>query len=126
MHQDDKAIDAIWKTDMESSQEKLVLYHLASKHELGDRYSSAWKSVDRFIEDLEPRWCAFKDIKTATQLSEIKLQRTIEGLLKKGYIERHSSQDPKANHELEHFAITSKLFEEYRTVLGSPRKSRQA
>jgi hypothetical protein len=54
MHQDDKAIDAIWKTDMESSQEKLVLYHLASKHELGDRYSSAWKSVDRFIEDLEP------------------------------------------------------------------------
>src|SRR5690349_13244904 len=84
------AIDAIWKTDLENAQEKLVLYHLATKHELGERYTTNWKALDVFLNDFQPHFSSFKDLKAATQLSDLKLQRTIDGLIKKRYIEQQA------------------------------------
>lgn len=126
---DNRAIDAIWKTDMDNAQEKLVLYQLASKHELGERYSSNWKSLENFIADFQPRFAPFKELENGTQLSTIKLQRTIEGLLKKGYIEAQSREEvAHAGDEWDArvFAITPKIFKEYRQVLQKQAKTRQA
>lgn len=125
--EDTRAVDAIWKTDLEHANEKLVLYHLASKHELGDRYSSAWKSLDRFMDEFQPRWSHLKDIKEATQLSDVKLQRTIEALQKRGYIETQPNNEVRHRGGLDAFVygITPKIFNDYR--LGqSPAKKKQA
>ena len=114
--QENRAVDAIWKTDMDNAHEKLVLYHLASRHELGDRYSSTWKSVDRFLEEFGPRWGTLKDLREATQLSAMKLERTIEGLKKKGYIETQANQElrNKGGFDAFVYAITPKIFKEFR------------
>jgi DNA-binding MarR family transcriptional regulator len=125
--QDNRAVDAIWKTDLEHANEKLVLYHLASKHELGDRYSSAWKSLDRFMDEFQPRWSHLKDIKEATQLSDVKLQRTIEALQKRGYIETQPNSEVRHHGGLDAFVygITPKIFNDFR--LGqSQTKKKQA
>ncbi len=125
--QDNHAVDAIWKTDLEHANEKLVLYHLASKHELGDRYSSAWKPLDRFLDEFQPRWSHLKDIKEATQLSDVKLQRTIEALQKRGYIESQPNNEVRNRGGLDAFVygITPKIFDDYR-VNQSPTKKKQA
>lgn len=123
---DNRAIDAIWKTDMDNAQEKLVLYQLASKHELGERFSSNWKSLEAFIADFQPRFASLKDLSNGTKLSDIKLQRTIEGLLKKGYIEAHKQDHFADGTETRAYAITPKIFQEYREVLQRQARSRQA
>lgn len=114
--QENRAVDAIWKTDMEHAHEKLVMYHLASRHELGDRYSSTWKSVERFLEEFHERWGTLKEIKTATQLSDVKLQRTIEALQKKGYIVSQATTEIRhqGGYDAFVYAITPKIFKEYR------------
>jgi hypothetical protein len=113
--QDLSAIDAIWKTDLENAQEKLVLYHLATRHELGERYTTNWKTLDSFLSEFIPHYSAFKDLKAATQLSDLKLQRTIETLLKKRYIEQQDSADTlHAGGNPFSYAITRKIFEDYR------------
>jgi hypothetical protein len=114
--EENRAVDAIWKTDMEHANEKLVLYHLATKHELGDRYSSAWKNLDRFLDEFQPRWSHVKDIRGATQLSEVKLQRTIEALQKKGYIESQPNSELRHHGGIDAFVygITPKIFDDYR------------
>ncbi len=126
--QDNRAVDAIWKTDLEHAHEKLVLYHLASKHELGDRYSSSWKTVDRFVEEFKPHWSTLKEIKQATQLSEVKLQRTIEGLQKKGYIESRPNEDTRHHGGFDAFVygITPKIFKDFSSGASSPAKKKQA
>jgi DNA-binding MarR family transcriptional regulator len=125
--QDIRAVDAIWKTDLEHANEKLVLYHLASKHELGDRYSSAWKNLDRFLDEFQPRWSHLKDIKEATQLSDVKLQRTIEALQKRGYIESQPNNEARHQGGLDAFVygIKPKIFEDYR-LSQSRAKKKQA
>jgi DNA-binding MarR family transcriptional regulator len=125
--QDIRAVDAIWKTDLEHANEKLVLYHLASKHELGDRYSSAWKPLDRFLDEFQPRWSHLKDIKEATQLSDVKLQRTIEALQKRGYIESQPNNEVRHHGGLDAFVygITPKIFDDYR-LSQSRTKKKQA
>jgi len=122
--QDNRAVDAIWKTELEHANEKLVLYSLASKHELGDRYSSAWKSVDRFVDEFQARWSHVKEIKEATQLSDVKLQRTIEALQKKGYIESQPNSEARHHGGLDAFVygITPKIFDEYRLNQGQTKK----
>jgi len=126
--QDNRAVDAIWKTDLEHAHEKLVLYHLASKHELGDRYSSAWKTLDRFMEEFNPRWSTLKEIKEATQLSDVKLQRTIEGLQKKSYIESQPNSDARHHGGFDAFVygITPKIFNDYRNGAQSQASKKQA
>lgn len=119
------AIDAIWKTDLENAQEKLVLYHLATRHELGERYTTNWKPLETFLLDFQPHWSTFKDLKAATQLSDLKLQRTIEGLIKKRYIDQQSSTDSiHAGGAAFTYAITPKIFEDYRQA--TKKKSRPA
>ncbi len=124
---DNRAIDAIWKTDLDNAQEKLVLYQLASKHELGERYSSNWKTLETFIADFQPRYASMKDLRDGTQLSEMKLQRTVEALLKKGYIEDQGHTEDRAGGiETHAYAITPKIFQEYRRVLQAQGKTLQA
>lgn len=125
IQQDLHAIDAIWKTDLENSQEKLVLYHLATRHELGERYTTNWKPLETFLLDFKPHWSTLKDLKLATQLSDLKLQRTIEGLIKKGYIEKEGSTDSiQTGGAAFTYAITPKIFEDYRQA--TKKKSKQA
>ena len=114
IQQDLHAIDAIWKTDLENAQEKLVLYHLATRHELGERYTTNWKPLETFLADFSLHWSSFKDLKAATQLSDLKLQRTIDGLLKKRYIEKQGSVDTiQEGGAAFNYAITPKIFEDY-------------
>lgn len=126
--QDNRAVDAIWKTELDHAHEKLVLYHLATKHELGDRYSSAWKPLERFLTDFNLKWAPIKDLKEATRLSDIKLQRTIEGLLKKGYITKQDNQDVKQKGGMDAFVygITPKIFEDYQMSLQPSAKKKPA
>lgn len=116
---DDRAVNAIWKTELHSAEEKLVLYQLASKHELGERYSSSWKSVHQFLEDFEVRWCAYSELKDSTQLSDTKLQRTITELQKRSYLEARDAADisMKGAGKNTSYAITPKIFEDFSTVL---------
>ena len=113
------AVNAIWQTNLNTSHEKLVLYHLASKHELGEKHSPSWKSIPTFLSDFSDRWCSFDELKNATQLSEIKLSRTVEHLTKNGYIKEeektvHASRGKKAALSCQKvFAITEKIFSDY-------------
>ena len=78
MNSDDgRAINAVWKSDGLSANEKMVLYHLASKHELGEKFSSSWKHILEFLEDFEDKWCSLKELGQSTQLGEIKLGRAL-------------------------------------------------
>ena len=121
---ENRAINAIWKTELENPEEKLVLYQLAAKHELGERYSSSWKSVDQFLKDYEERWCQFKELKEATQMSEIKLQRTVSALKKRNFIvtdeipvKLNKSGDNKGETQTV-YAITPKIFEDFASGLS--------
>ncbi|MCX6127726.1 MAG: hypothetical protein NTX25_01520 [Proteobacteria bacterium] len=122
--QENRAVDAIWKTDLDHANEKLVLYHLASKHELGDRYSSTWKTVERFLEEFDQRWGSLKEIKEATQLSEVKLERTIEDLKKKGYLESQANKEARnqGGYDAFVYAITPKIFKDFRDSRQAKKK----
>lgn len=117
--QEDKAINAIWKTDLGSPEAKLVLYQLASRHELGDRYSSSWKTAEQFVKDFEQKWSTAKEIAAATQLTEVKFERVADNLVEKGYVAT-KELEPRVNKKgkvigktSKAYAITSKIFEEF-------------
>ena len=112
------AVNAIWQTNLSNANEKLVLYHLASKHELGDKHSPSWKSVPTFLKDFSDKWCSFNELRSATQLSDIKLERTVLNLAERGYIKEddkmvHASRGKRSAIAKEKiFAITPKIFQD--------------
>ena len=115
---DIKAIDAIWKTELKDANEKLVLYHLASKHELGERYSTSWKSLEQFLGDFEVKWCELKDICEATRLSEVKASRTLQGLVSRNYVDTKEIPVKLKKRLLEDqfetvYGISTKIFTEF-------------
>ena len=122
MKPSERAIDAIWKTDMETADEKLLLYHLASKHELGEKHSSSWKDIGPFMEDFSEKWCEKKELGAKTQLSEVKLQRAITALSARGYIETKAKEGKfksgkKSGKEEVVVAITKKVFDDFQKSL---------
>ena len=80
------------------------------------------------MEEFNPRWSTLKEIKEATQLSEVKLQRTIEGLQKKGSIESQPNTDARHHGGFDAFVygITPKIFSDYRNNIQSQAKKMQA
>ena len=123
MNSDDgRAINAVWKSDGLSANEKMVLYHLASKHELGEKFSSSWKHILEFLEDFEDKWCSMKELGQSTQLGEIKLGRALTELHGKDLVKfdlRPAKTGKKKQLEggqsMERIvAITEKLFVDYR------------
>ncbi|NRA68416.1 MAG: hypothetical protein HRU19_28285 [Pseudobacteriovorax sp.] len=119
LNNENRAVNAIWKTDLGSAEAKLVLYQLATKHELGDRYSSSWKDTEKFLSDFELKWCQFKDIQVGTQLSEVKLNRTFKDLEEKGFIvskqqpAKLSKKGAVKSGDVTVYAITDKIFAEF-------------
>ena len=133
-----RAINAVWKSEGLDGDEKMVLYHLASKHELGERYSSSWKHITHFIKDFKDKWSPSVELEASTQLSHIKVNRAVKSLHQKGYIKlgerlpakvvakkypaihRGVSRQDTSGHLV---AITDKLFLEYEKKLTNPEPS---
>ena len=118
-----RAVDAIWKTNIHGANEKLILYFLTSKHHLGHSTSSDWKELDDFIKDFEAKWVTEKELQTGTQLSPIKVQRTIKALADAGYVDiskrakkfskrKKFKEDELVPHE-SLYAVTEKIFHDY-------------
>lgn len=133
------ALDAIWQTSLNSSIEKLIMAHLTSKHDLGDKYSSAsWKEINSFIDNFEDKWCNLKELEDATQLSQVKIQRVLKGLKDKdlvkstlkstrsekkkksvndeGKIETNTKKKDAPNEVV--YAVTKKIFEDYAQTIN--------
>ena len=128
MSDNTKAIDAIWKTELNDSNEKLVLYHLTSKHQLGERYSSSWKSLATFMSDFSLQWCSVKDIQEGTRLSDVKVHRTLESLKSQGLVELSEREirvgKKKAKTATERlYAINLKIFENYQAHSSTQEKA---
>lgn len=119
---DNKAVDAIWKTQLKDANEKLVLYHLVTKHELGDRYSSSWKSIEQFLNDFDTKWFSPKELQMGTQLSSVKVERTLKELMNRNLVEsseipaKLNKREDNPNKTQTIYAITSKLFEDYKAA----------
>lgn len=115
-----QALNALWKSDLVGSDEKIMLYHLTSKHSLGDGTTVGLKDVDRFIEDFSDRWCEERELHKVSNLSEVKAQRSLNTLQEKGYI-KYSEKEvftkkgkPRKDvSKLKLYAITEKLFHEF-------------
>ena len=86
------AIDVIWNTKLESSAERLVIYYLASKHQLAERVTSTYQTVSQFLNGMQDAWTSMRELQTATQLSTVKIQKTLEGLSERGLVK--ASQRP--------------------------------
>ena len=114
-----KAIDAIWKTNLNDSSEKLVLYQLTSKHDLGNRFSSSWKNIIEFLDDFEPKWSTIKEIMNGTQLSQVKVQRALDNLASQKYVTCSEVAVKLKKKKVESgemqavYAITDKIFSDY-------------
>ncbi|SME96031.1 hypothetical protein [Pseudobacteriovorax antillogorgiicola] len=106
---ENKAINAIWMTELKDANEKLVLYQLATKHDLGERYSSSWKSLEQFISDFETKWCSFKEIIDGTRLSHVKAERTLNALKSRNLVESKEIPVKLKKNDVQ---------EEYQTVYG--------
>lgn len=128
MTQVKNAVDAIWKTNSHSADQKLVLSSLISKHSLGKSTSSDWKRLDEFLNGFEERFTEIKDILSDTQLSDIKVKRVLEGLVADGYItstkrpkkfKRKKVQEDEIVPQDTLYAITDKIFYEYQD--GTPK-----
>ena len=129
---EDHAMKAVWDTELESHYEKLVICHLAAKHELGDRYSSAWKPLDQFIAEFQDRWCNLHELEDATHLSKVKLERALAGLVARDLVK--VSQRPakvgKRKKLLEGevapteqvVTLTAKIFSDYKVTGSAPVK----
>ena len=119
---ENKAVDAIWKTQLKDANEKLVLYQLVTKHELGERYSSSWKTIDQFIGDFDTKWFTCKEVEEGTKLSPVKVERTLKTLHGRKLVEtseipvklKKNQEDTGETQTI--YAITPKLFEDYRTA----------
>lgn len=115
-----RAINALWHTSLQSADEKLMLYHLASRHELGERYSSSWKGLEAFLADFEDRWCNEKELAEATRLSPDKVSSILQNLHERGYIKKGDARvqrdlvlSRRRSGTTPAWAITPKLFAEY-------------
>lgn len=114
-----KAVDAIWKTNLNNGNEKLVLYQLTSRHELGNRFSSSWKTLDEFIKDFELKWTTIKEIMEGTQLSQVKVQRTLDTLTSQKFVESSEVPIKLKKKQIETgemqavYAITDKIFVDF-------------
>ena len=130
-NEDNRAINAVWKSESETHTEKLVLAHLATKHELGEKYSSSWKPLDQFIDDFQDRWCALHELADATQLSPLKVERTLAGLVARDLIKvserpaklgkRKKLAEGEAVPMEQVVALTTKIFNSYRKTLSGHR-----
>ena len=114
----DSPIEAIWQTPQRTADEKLLLYHLATKHELGDPKSSSWKPLPDFIEDFTQKWCQQKELQTKTNLSLYKVNRALESLTESGYVttkeQAETYRSGKESGDTERLvSITSKIFDDY-------------
>ena len=66
------------KTENKSAVEKLVLFQLSRKHEMGSSKSVNWKGLDDFINDFSEKWQSVEDIAQKTNLSTVKIQEQLK------------------------------------------------
>lgn len=83
-------VSAIWSTNFGSADDKLVMMFLTNKHELGSKTSASYKPIEEFLADFQDRWCNLKDMIEGTRLSSSKLERTLQNLMKAGYVKTQS------------------------------------
>tara|TARA_B100001094_G_C18096657_1_gene753355 strand:- start:741 stop:1106 length:366 start_codon:yes stop_codon:yes gene_type:complete len=112
------AITAVWKTDFQSQEEKLIVVHLASKHEMGEKYSSSWKPVTDFLTQFEEKWCTLSDLASKTHISKVKMTRNLGTLVEKGYINESTKdgkrfKDGKETSLEPIYSLTKKVFEDF-------------
>ena len=133
---DQRAINAIWKTTLKSSDHKLVLYQLASKHELGEKHSTSWKSIDAFLSDFEDKWTYVKELREKTRLSDIKLNRSLDELIKSDYIQakevpvkfskRKKFKEGEEVPKQKVYAITKKIFQDFKSHSAGGARTKSA
>ena len=112
------AVDAIKKTGNKSSIEKLVLFQLSRKHEMGSTKNVSWKSLDEFITDFSEKWQSVEDIAQRTNLSTVKISRAIETLAQDDLVARKTidvkTKKAKVIGKHEVISLTPKVFESYK------------
>ena len=112
------AVDAIKKVSNKSAVEKLVLFQLSSKHDMGSTRSVNWKGLEDFISDFSEKWQSISDIAENTNLSEVKVSRAIETLEKEDLITRKTvpikTKKSKVVGEHDVISLTPKVFETYK------------
>ena len=112
------AVDAIKKTENKSSIEKLVLFQLSRKHEMGSTKNVTWKGLDDFINDFSEKWQSVEDIAQKTNLSTVKITRAIETLAQEDLVARKTvpvkTKKAKVIGKHEVISLTPKIFETYK------------
>jgi hypothetical protein len=122
-------IDAIWNTDQCTADEKLVIYYLTTRHQIGEKYSPTYLTVDKFIDNLGEQWSNFKEIEEATRLSKVRLERALAQLETRKIVKttQRPARVSKKNQDTDLmpresvYDITEKLFTDY---MGSPAATR--
>ena len=115
------AVDVIWNTKLESSAEKMVVYYLASKHQLGERVTSTYMTASQFVGAMQEIWIGMRELTNATQLSAVKVEKSLQSLLSRGIIKKMSrplhSGGSKENVDIAPqetvYDLTDKIFREY-------------
>lgn len=130
------AVDAIKKTDIHNSNDKLILTALCSKHAMGEKTTSNWKSVDSFLEDFELKWFSQQDLVEATRLSEVKVQRALDALEESGYVssnkidkkfgKKKKFEENELIPKVKVYAIAEQIFLEYRDGTSQSSVSKSA
>ena len=115
------AVDAIKQTKNKSAVEKLVLFQLSRKHEMGSSKSVNWKGLDDFINDFSEKWQSVEDIAQKTNLSTVKISRAIETLAQDDLVVKKTvevkTKKAKVIGEHEVISLTPKVFESYKKQL---------
>ena len=127
------AVDAIKKADNHNANEKLILNFLCNKQPMGEKTSSSWCELGSFIENFEPKWSHVKELEEGTRLTPVKLRRSLETLVERGYIavNKIDKKFGKRKKFLENeivpkeniYSITSLVFTEYRDSDATLQKS---
>lgn len=135
------AVSAIWNTNFGSADDKLVMYFLTSKHELGSKTSVTYKKLDEFLNEFTDRWCNHKELVEGTRLSPVKLERCLQNLLKQGYLKTQTKTSTRDKKKVEmgedgvthistikdagtastetQFCVTDKLFREFQNKVST-------
>ena len=125
MDKESQVLNAISNAELKSSKEKLVLFCLVQKHELGDSNTNTWRSMSAFMSKFSDKWCSMKELVEKTRLSDKKLIEVLDGLKDRGYIKVDYQSDEgdlvtkKPNKKLNNkskvltYAITDKIFNEF-------------
>ena len=112
------AVDAIKKSTNKNAVEKLVLFQLSTKHEMGSSKSVNWKCLDEFLDDFSERWQSIEDLAKHTNLSTVKVSRAIETLSKDQLVVTKSvekkTKKAKVIGQEEVVSLTPKVFQNYR------------